>query len=426
MKKEPSSIFEPKTMLEALKGSFIRLNPVILLRNPVMLVVEVGATLTTLIVLGDVETGVPVSFNLQISAWLWFTVLFANYAESLAEIRGKARAESLRSTRSEASAVKIMSDGTTEEVSALTLCKGDVIVVREGEIIPADGDIVEGTALVDESAITGESAPVIRESGGDRRGVIGGTRLLSGTVKVVVTVNPGETFMDSMINMVESAKRQKTPNERALEILLLGLTVLFIAVVVTLQAFSHYMGVSVSVPILVSLLVCLMPTTIGALLPAIGIAGMDRLLQHNVIALSGRAVEASGDVSVVLLDKTGTITLGGRKATEFIPVHHVQVRDLVEASLLASLADETPEGRSIVILAKNELGARGRDIRAPEGSHFIPFTPETCMSGIEFRENSIRKGAADAIEEYVGEKGCTMSEDVVELVREIARNGDTP
>ena len=426
MKNEKSSsIFEPKTMLEAFKGSFTRLNPITLLRNPVILVVEIGAIITTVITVISIFGGGNFSFNLQISIWLWFTVLFANFAESLAEIRGKARAESLRQTRTEAFANKF-TNGTTERVSALTLRKKDVVLVKEGEIIPSDGDILEGTGLVDESAITGESAPVIRESGGDKSGVTGGTKLLSGEIKVKVTVDPGETFLDSMINMVESAKREKTPNEKALEILLVALTGLFITVVVTLTAFSGYMGVSISIPVLIALLVCLMPTTIGGLLPAIGIAGMDRLLQHNVIALSGRAVEASGDVSAVLLDKTGTITLGSRRATEFIPVHGMQEKDLIEASLLSSLADDTPEGRSIVTLAKKGLGVRGSDIRAPEGSEFVPFTPETRMSGIDFGTNKIRKGAADSIIEFAENHGCAIPADVKGIVENISKNGDTP
>ena len=426
MKNEKSSsIFEPKTMLEAFKGSFTRLNPITLLRNPVILVVEIGAIITTVITVISIFGGGNFSFNLQISIWLWFTVLFANFAESLAEIRGKARAESLRQTRTEAFANKFTND-TTERVSALTLRKNDVVLVKEGEIIPSDGDILEGTGLVDESAITGESAPVIRESGGDKSGVTGGTKLLSGEIKVKVTVDPGETFLDSMINMVESAKREKTPNEKALEILLVALTGLFITVVVTLTAFSGYMGVSISIPVLIALLVCLMPTTIGGLLPAIGIAGMDRLLQHNVIALSGRAVEASGDVSAVLLDKTGTITLGSRRATEFIPVHGMPEKDLIEASLLSSLADDTPEGRSIVTLAKKGLGVRGSDIRAPEGSEFVPFTPETRMSGIDFGTNKIRKGAADSIIEFAENHGCAIPADVKGIVENISKNGDTP
>ncbi len=425
MTDEKKGIFDPKTMLEAFKGSFKRLNPIILLRNPVILVVELGAIVATAITVINIIGGVNFLFNLQISIWLWFTVLFANFAESLAEIRGKARAQSLKQTRTEAFANKVK-DGQIESVSALSLQKNDMVLVKEGEIIPSDGDIIEGTALVDESAITGESAPVIRESGGDISGVTGGTRLLSGEIKVKITVNPGETFLDSMINMVESAKREKTPNEKALEILLVALTALFVVVVITLTAFSSFMGVAISIPILIALLVCLMPTTIGGLLPAIGIAGMDRLLQHNVIALSGRAVEASGDVSAVLLDKTGTITLGSRKATEFIPAQGIEKKDLIQAAMMSSLADETPEGRSIVTLAKKELGVRGRDIRAPENSEFISFTPESRMSGIDFGENKVRKGAADSIEKFVKNYECAMPEDLREIVKEVSKNGDTP
>ena len=421
-----TSIFEPKSLLEAFKGSIKRLNPIILLRNPVMLIVEIGAIVTTLIALFNLFYGGNFLFNIQISIWLWFTVIFSNFAESLAEARGKARAQSLKNTRTEAFANKIINENKTEKVPALSLRKKDIVIIEEGEIIPSDGDIINGTGLVDESAITGESAPVIRESGGDISGVTGGTKLLSGQIKVRITVDPGETFLDSMINMVESAKREKTPNEKALEILLIGLTGLFIVVVVTLTAFSNYMGVTISIPILIALLVCLMPTTIGALLPAIGIAGMDRLLQHNVIALSGRAVEAAGDVSAVLLDKTGTITLGSRKATEFIPVKGIDKKELIEASLLSSLADETPEGRSIVILAKKELGVRGRDIRAPENSNFVPFTPETRMSGIDYGTNKVRKGAGSSVQEFAKGYKCTIPLDVNEIVDEVSRNGDTP
>ena len=421
-----ASIFEPKSVLEALKGSIKRLNPIVLLRNPVILIVEIGAIITTLIGLLNLIYGGNFIFNIEISLWLWFTVIFSNFAESLAEARGKARAQSLKNTRTEAFANKIINEEKTEKVPALSLRKKDIVIVKDGEIIPSDGDIISGTGLVDESAITGESAPVIRESGGDISGVTGGTKLLSGEIKVRITVDPGETFLDSMINMVESAKREKTPNEKALEILLIGLTALFIVVVITLTAFSNYMGVTISITILIALLVCLMPTTIGALLPAIGIAGMDRLLQHNVIALSGRAVEASGDVSAVLLDKTGTITLGSRKATEFIPLKGIQKKDLVEASLLSSLADETPEGRSIVVLAKKELGVRGRDIRAPENSDFVPFTPETRMSGIDYGLNKVRKGASDSVEEFVKSYARAIPEDVREIVEEVSKNGDTP
>jgi len=421
-----TSIFEPKSVLEALKGSIKRLNPIVLLRNPVMLIVEIGAIITTLIAIINLIYGGNFLFNIQISIWLWFTVIFSNFAESLAEARGKARAQSLKNTRTEAFANKIINGDKIEKVPALSLRKADMVIVKDGEIIPSDGDIINGTGLVDESAITGESAPVIRESGGDISGVTGGTKLLSGQIKIRITVDPGETFLDSMINMVESAKREKTPNEKALEILLIGLTGLFIVVVISLVAFSNYMGVTISIAILIALLVCLMPTTIGALLPAIGIAGMDRLLQHNVIALSGRAVEAAGDVSAVLLDKTGTITLGSTKATEFIPVEGIEKKDLIEASLLSSLADETPEGRSIVILAKKELGVRGRDIRAPQNSDFVPFTPETRMSGIDYGTNKVRKGAADSVEEFAKSYECTIPTDVREIVEEVSRNGDTP
>ena len=426
MKEGKSGIFQKKILLEAFKGSFSRLNPVKLLNNPVMLIVEVGAFIATLLTIKDIFEGTSVSFDLQITIWLWFTVLFANFAEAIAESQGKARAESLKQTRSEAKAKQILDNGSITEVSALSLKKNDIVLIAEGEVIPSDGDIIEGTALVDESAITGESAPVVRESGGDKCGVTGGTKLLSGTIKVRITVDPGHTFLDNMISMVESAKRQKTPNEQALELLLIGLTALFLAVVITLRAFSDYMGISISIPILIALLVCLMPTTIGALLPAIGIAGMDRLLQHNVIALSGRAVEAAGDVSVVLLDKTGTITLGNRMATEFIPAAGIGLKDLTEASLMSSLADETPEGRSIVKLAKKELDIRGRDIHAPENSHFVPFTPETRMSGVDIVSRRIRKGSASAIEDFVLSNGGSVPDEMQNTIRDISTKGDTP
>lgn len=426
MKVEKSSIFQRKILVESFKGSFTRLNPLKLLKNPVMFVVEIGALIATVLTILSIYSSQNFWFNLQITIWLWFTVLFANFAEAIAESQGKARAESLKRTRTDAMANKILPDESTEEVSALTLEKDDLVLIKEGEIIPSDGDIIEGTALVDESAITGESAPVVRESGGDKSGVTGGTKLLSGTVKVRITVNPGETFLDNMISMVESAKRQKTPNERALEILLLGLTTVFLAVVITLPAYSTYMGVSITIPILIALLVCLMPTTIGALLPAIGIAGMDRLLQHNVIALSGRAVEAAGDVSVVLLDKTGTITLGNRMATEFIPTEGVDVKDLMEAALMSSLADETPEGRSIVKLVKKELKVRGRNIHPPQDSIFVPFTPETRMSGVDVGSNKIRKGSTDAIEKFVESNGGSVSPEIKRTVEQVSVKGDTP
>lgn len=426
MKDKGQGIFQKKILLQALKGSFTRLNPITLIRNPVMLVVEIGAIISTILTVLNISNGTHNLFNIQITIWFWFTVLFANFAEAIAESQGKARAETLRKSRSETFAKKILKDGTIEEVSALSLEKGNIILVEEGNTIPGDGDITEGTALVDESAVTGESAPVVRESGGDKSGVTGGTKLLSGNIKIMITADPGHTFLDNMISMVESAKRQKTPNEKALEILLLALTALFLAVVITLSSFANYMGITIPIPILIALLVCLMPTTIGALLPSIGIAGMDRLLQHNVVALSGRAVEASGDVSVVLLDKTGTITLGNRMATEFIPASGVETKDLIQASLMSSLADETPEGRSIVKLAKKELEIRGRDIHPPENTIFVPFTPETRMSGVDIGSNKIRKGSADAIEEFVSNNGGMVSEDVNKVVEKISVKGDTP
>jgi len=426
MKVKTSGIFQKKILFGAFKGAFTRLNPLKLLRNPVMLIVELGAIITTILTICNIYIGENFIFNLQITIWLWFTVLFANFAEAIAESQGKARAESLKRTRTDAMANRIKADGSIEEISALTLEKDDLVLIKEGEIIPSDGDIIEGTALVDESAITGESAPVVRESGGDKCGVTGGTKLLSGTIKVRITVDPGETFLDNMISMVESAKRQKTPNERALEILLLGLTVVFLAVVITLPAFSTYMGISISIPILIALLVCLMPTTIGALLPAIGIAGMDRLLQQNVIALSGRAVEAAGDVSVVLLDKTGTITLGNRMATEFIPAEGFELKELLEAALMSSLADETPEGRSIVKLVKKELNVKGRNIHPPKESHFIPFTPETCMSGVDIGARKVRKGSADAIQSFVETNGGNVSAEIKKTVEQVSVKGDTP
>ncbi len=426
MKINMSNLWQSDLVWQAVKDSIPKLDPRTLWRSPVMFAVEIGAVLTTLITARDAALGGNFGFDGQISLWLWFTILFANFAEALAEGRGRAQAETLRQARSEAQANKLQPDGSIEQVPALMLRKGDCVLAGDGEIIPSDGEIVEGVALVDESAITGESAPVVREAGGNLCGVTGGTRVLSGKIKICVTADPGETFLDQMIGMVESAKRQKTPNEQALEILLLGLTGLFIVVVLSLEAFAGYMGMTVSVTVLVALLVCLMPTTIGGLLPAIGIAGMDRLLQHNVIALSGRAVEASGDVDVVLMDKTGTITLGNRMATEFIPAEGVTREDLADAAMLSSLADDTPEGRSIVDLAKEKLGVRGRDIRAPEGSSFIPFSAETRMSGIDWDGRKIRKGAHDAIEGYVKSENGKMPEDIRAAVDGIAREGGTP
>ncbi len=413
-------------VIQAAKNSLYKLDPRALLRNPVMFVVEMGAILSTLITAVDASSGGNLKLDGQISLWLWITILFANFAEALAEGRGKAQSETLRQSRSEAHASRLRNDGQIEDILALDLRKGDQVLVRDGGIIPSDGEIIEGVALVDESAITGESAPVVREAGGNLCGVTGGTKVLTGKIKICITSNQGETFLDQMIGMVESAKRQKTPNEQALEVLLLGLTGLFLVVVITLQAFAGYSGLTIAVPVLLALLVCLMPTTIGGLLPAIGIAGMDRLLQHNVIALSGRAVEASGDVDIVLMDKTGTITLGNRMATEFLPSKGVSISSLAEAAMLSSLADETPEGRSIVDLAKVTLGVRGRDIRAPDGSSFIPFSAESRMSGIDWDGNEIRKGARDAIDAYVQEKGGHMPDEVKREVESVARDGGTP
>ena len=426
MKSNKSSLWQFDQVLQAVKDSVPKLDPRTLWRSPVMFAVELGAVLTSLITAKDLIAGGDYWFDLQISIWLWFTILFANFAEALAEGRGRAQAESLRHARSEAMANRIRSDGSTEQVSALELSKGDCVLVADSGIIPSDGEVVEGVALVDESAITGESAPVVRESGGSLCGVTGGTMILSGKVKIRITADPGETFLDQMIGMVESAKRQKTPNEQALEILLIGLTGLFIVVAASLEALAGYLGLTIAIPVLVALLVCLMPTTIGGLLPAIGIAGMDRLLQHNVIALSGRAVEASGDVDVVLMDKTGTITLGNRMATELIPAEGIRKDDLAEAAMLSSLADDTPEGRSIIDLCKETIGIRGRDIRAPEGSSFMPFSAETRMSGINWNGRSIRKGAHDAIAEFVKSNGGTMPDGIRAAVESIAKEGGTP
>ena len=415
------TMFNAPLVLRALAASLRKLDPLSLWRNPVMLVVEAGSLTTTVIAVAQGLQGRNIAFVLQVSIWLWFTVLFANFAEALAEAQGTARAESLRKSRRDLIARRLNPDGRVEDVPAPSLRKNDVLLIQDGEVIAGDGEIIEGAATVDESAITGESAPVIRESGGDRSAVTGGTRVLSDVIKVRITANPGETFLDSMIQMVEGAKRQKTPNEIALEILLIGLTVLFLVVVITLPAFAGFMGVRTTVPVLVSLLVCLMPTTIGGLLPAIGIAGMVRLIQHNLIALSGRAVEAAGDVDVLLLDKTGTITLGNRMATEMIPAPGVTREELIESALLASLSDETPEGRSIVVLCKNELGVKGRDIRAPEGAVFVPFSAQTRMSGIDIGGRRIRKGSVDAVREFVETALGSMPD---ELKRELTPSPD--
>jgi K+-transporting ATPase ATPase B chain len=401
--------------------SFRKLNPHSLLRNPVIFVTEVGAAITTLglfLRYGDE----PFGFVFQVALWLWFTVFFANFAEAMAEGRGKAQAKSLRKTRTQAMANRVKSDGSTERIPAQQLRKGDLFVVSAGEIIPADGEIIEGIATVDESAITGESAPVIREAGGDRSAVTGGTRVLSDRIKVRVTANPGESFLDRMISLVEGARRQKTPNEIALTILLSAMTIIFLVVIVTLKPFGLYSGVSITITVLVALLVCLIPTTIGGLLSAIGIAGIDRMVQKNVLAMSGRAVEAAGDVDVLLLDKTGTITLGDRQATEFLPAAGVKVEELANAAQLASLADETPEGRSIVILAK-QYGLRGRSISETPNAKFIPFTAQTRMSGVDLDGRQIRKGAADTVRNFIE---CEFPVEVETSVVTIARSGGTP
>ena len=423
---EDNGILKSEFIAEALYGSIIKLNPINMLRNPVMFIVEMGSIITTLITVYNIYTGNHFAFNLQISIWLWFTVIFANFAEALAEGKGKAQATSLKHARRDIMAKRLLPNGDIEPTDALDLRKGDIVVAYDNHMIPSDGEIIEGVALVDESAITGESAPVVREAGGDKSGVTGGTKILSGNLKIRITANPGETFLDQMIKMIEGAKRQKTPNEIALEILLIGLTILFMVVVVTLKFFASYMFITIAIPVLIALLVCLMPTTIGGLLPAIGIAGMERLMTHNVIALSGRAVEAAGDVNVVLLDKTGTITLGNRLATEFIPANGVTEEELAKAAMLSSLADDTPEGRSVVVLAKEKLHIRGRDITTPEGATFIEFSAETRMSGVDFGEHKIRKGSVDAIEDLTKTYGIEFPKEVRFAFEKIAGQGGTP
>ena len=424
------AIWEAQLVRRAVIDSFKKLNPRTIWKNPVMFVVEVGSVLTTLQLIRGLVVPVPgvtdTGFELQITLWLWFTVLFANFAEAMAEGRGKAQADNLRKAKTETVAHRLLPDGQTETVPAPQLRKTDVVVVSAGEFIPGDGEVIEGVASVDESAITGESAPVIREAGGDRSAVTGGTRVLSDQIKVRITSNPGETFIDRMIALVEGAERQKTPNEIALNILLAGLTIIFLLAVVTLQPFAIYSNAQQSIFVLVSLLVCLIPTTIGGLLSAIGIAGMDRLIQHNVLAMSGRAVEAAGDVNTLLLDKTGTITLGNRQATEFIPLPGVDEQSLADAAQLSSLSDETPEGRSIVVLAKEKYGMRGREL-APHEAHFIPFTAQTRMSGVDYDGREIRKGAVDAIERYVASNGDTVApKELREIVERISKQGGTP
>jgi len=422
---QASSIFDPKIAAPAAVDSFRKLDPRRMARNPVMFVTEVGAALAAILFFkdfGDATTKANI-FAGSVAAWLWFTVLFANFAEAMAEGRGKAQAATLRKTRAETTARKRLADGTIEELASSQLAVGDYVVVTVGEIIPADGDVIEGIASVDESAITGESAPVIRESGGDRCAVTGGTRVLSDEIVVRVTTRAGESFLDRMIALVEGASRQKTPNEIALDILLAGLTIILLLATVTLQPYAVYSGAEQSVIVLIALLVCLIPTTIGALLSAIGIAGMDRLVQRNVLAMSGRAVEAAGDCSTLLLDKTGTITLGNRQATAFIPAPGVSEEELAEAAQLSSLADETPEGRSIVVLAKERYGLRGRGLH---GAELVPFTAQTRMSGVEVDGRSIRKGAADAIRRWVEEQGGSIPTELGAAIDGIASSGGTP
>ncbi len=423
---ERTSIWNVRIVQTALRDAVRKLRPRTMAGNPVMFVVETASALTTVALVRDILTGRPdVGFEIQITAWLWITVLFANFAEAMAEGRGKAQAETLRRTKSATTARRLRRGSPDEMVSATTLKRDDVVLVAAGESIPADGEIIEGVASVDESAITGESAPVIRESGGDRSAVTGGTRVLSDWIKVRVTSDPGHSFVDRMIALVEGAERQKTPNEIALNILLAGLTIIFLLAVVTLQPFAMYSGAPQSVFVLVALLVCLIPTTIGGLLSAIGIAGMDRLIQRNVLAMSGRAVEAAGDVQTLLLDKTGTITLGNRQAAAFIPAPLVTEQELADAAQLSSLADETPEGRSIVVLAKERYGLRGRELLAKEVI-FVPFTAQTRMSGADLNGREIRKGAADAIARYVAAHGGVMPVAVLATVDGIARAGGTP
>jgi len=435
--KSKAGIFNKKILVRAAKDSIKKVNPALLIKNPVIFIVGIGALLTTVIVFIGIFQGAYSSFNLQIAIWLWFTVLFANFSEAIAEGRGKAQAESLRKNRTQTVARKMEGNKETE-VLAPDLHKGDVVVCETNDIIPSDGEVIEGIASVDESAITGESAPVIRESGGDRSAVTGGTRVLSDRILIRISADAGNTFIDRMIALVEGAKRQKTPNEIALTILLSGLSIIFLLAVVTLPAFFGYSltasGISLShnlsIPVLIALLVCLIPTTIGGLLNAIGISGMDRLIQRNVIATSGRAIEAAGDVDVLLLDKTGTITLGNRMATNFIPAEDVTAEELADAAQLSSLSDETPEGRSIVVLAKEKFNIRGRDITHLHAT-FIPFTAQSRMSGVDIetpegKVHQIRKGSSEAIRAFIQEKKGVFSQKVIDTVSDLARQGATP
>jgi len=425
-------LFDPEIVKRATKESLKKLNPATLIKNPVMFVVEVGAAITTVFLVRDMILGRPsIGFQFQIALWLWFTVVFANFAEAMAEARGKAQADTLRKTKTDSMAKLVDRSNKIEIIPASKLRAGDIVIAEAGDIIPGDGEIIEGIATVDESVITGESAPVIRESGGDRSAVTGGTKILSDQIKIKITSNPGETFLDRMIALVEGAERQKTPNEIALNILIAGLTLIFLLAVVTLEPFAVYSVTSAgagsvpSVAVLVSLLVCLIPTTIGGLLSAIGIAGMDRVMQHNVLAMSGKAVEASGDVNTLLLDKTGTITIGNRQAVEFIPADGVSEAELADAAQLSSLADETPEGRSIVVLAKQKYGLRGREVSELE-ARFIPFSAYTRMSGVDWDGRRLRKGATDAITTFVREEGGVISASFREKSDVISRSGGTP
>jgi K+-transporting ATPase ATPase B chain len=422
-----TSLLDGSVLRPALLESLKKLSPREVARNPVMFVVEIGSLLVTLIWLRDLAApsagAAPAWFTAAVALWLWFTVIFANLAEAVAEGRGKAQAAALRRTRSDTPARRLR-DGREEAVAATALRKGDLVVVESGQVVPGDGEITEGIASVDESAITGESAPVIRESGGDRSAVTGGTRVLSDRIVVRISADPGESFLDRMIALVEGASRQKTPNEVALHILLVGLTIIFLIACATLVPIAAFSGIPLGVTVMVALLVCLIPTTIGGLLSAIGIAGMDRLLRKNVLAMSGRAVEAAGDVDVLLLDKTGTITLGNRMATELIPAPGVRIEDLAEAAQLASLADETPEGRSIVVLVKERFGLRGRELGA--GHAFVPFSAQTRMSGCDADGRSVRKGAVDAVARHVASLGGSMPEEVVAGAARIGDGGGTP
>jgi K+-transporting ATPase ATPase B chain len=420
------SLFDSAIVRRASVDALVKLAPKTMMKNPVMFVVEVGSVLTTVLLVLDFFTHHGhFRFDLQITLWLWFTVLFANFAEAMAEGRGKAQADALRLAKSETTAYKVSKSGAIEEIPSSQLRSDDVVRVLASQMIPGDGEVIVGVASVDESAITGESAPVIREAGGDRSAVTGGTRVLSDEITVRITSNPGETFLDRMIALVEGAERQKTPNEIALNILLAGLTIIFLLAVVTLQPYAIYSGAPQTVFVLISLLVCLIPTTIGGLLSAIGIAGMDRLVQHNVLATSGRAVEAAGDVNTLLLDKTGTITIGNREASEFVTAPGITSDQLADAAQLSSLADETPEGRSIVVLAKQQYGLRGREF-ANLNAEFIPFSATTRMSGIEVDGRSIRKGSVDAISNYLIEHGSKLPDLVRESVDAISRSGGTP